>query len=88
MPKKIIIMCSLIIFGTIFISFIKNKTKEIENQILILNKENEELIIKLKNEKLENDYLSSPEKIKELAKKFLPKDYVEINKSQFKYLND
>ena len=48
MPKKIIIMCSLIIFGTIFISFIKNKTKEIENQILILNKENEELIIKLK----------------------------------------
>jgi len=47
-----------------------------------------DLVEKLKNEKLENNYLSAPERVKKLAKIHLSQDYIEMDKTNFKYLNE
>jgi len=61
MRKKISIVLFIIIFGTICVSYIKNKTRDLEKEILKLKQEQTDLVEKLKNEKLENNYLSAPE---------------------------
>ena len=63
-----------------FLSLISN--------ILKLKQEQTELVEKLKNEKLENNYLSAPERVKKLAKLHLSPDYIEMDKTNFKYLNE
>ena len=57
MRKKISIVLFIIIFGTICVSYIKNKTRDLEKEILKLKQEQTDLVEKLKNEKLENNYL-------------------------------
>jgi cell division protein FtsL len=88
MRKKISIIFFVVIFGTISISFIKNKTRDLEKEILKLRQEQVDLNEKLKNERLENNYLSAPEKVKRLAKIHLSQDYIEMDKTNFRYLND
>ena len=56
--------------------------------ILKLKQEQSELVEKLKNEKLENNYLAAPERVKKLAKIHLSPDYIEMDKTNFKYLNE
>ena len=88
MRKKISIVLFIIIFGTICVSYIKNKTRDLEKEILKLKQEQTDLVEKLKNEKLENNYLSAPERVKKLAKIHLSQDYIEMDKTNFKYLNE
>ena len=88
MRNKILIVVSIIVFGTIFVSYIKNKTRDLEKEILKLKQEQSELVEKLKNEKLENNYLAAPERVKKLAKIHLSPDYIEMDKTNFKYLNE
>jgi cell division protein FtsL len=70
------------------VSYIKNKTRDLEKEILKVKQEQTDLVEKLKNEKLENNYLSAPERVKQLAKKNLSPDYIEMDKTNFKYLNE
>ncbi len=88
MRNKILIVVSIIVFGTICVSYIKNKTRDLEKEILKLKQEQSELVEKLKNEKLENNYLAAPERVKKLAKIHLSPDYIEMDKTNFKYLNE
>ena len=88
MRKKIGLILSIVIFGKVCVSYMKNKTRDIEKEILKLKQEQADLIEKLKNEKLENNYLASPERVKKLAKLHLSKDYIEMNKNNFRYLNE
>ena len=88
MRKNIIIIVFVVVFGTICVSYIKNKTRDLEKEILKLKQDQLELTEKLKNEKLENNYLSAPERVKKLAKLHLSQDYIEMDKTNFKYLNE
>ena len=88
MRKKIAIVVFIVIFGTICVSYIKNKTRDLEKEILKLKQEQTDLVEKLKNDKLENNYLSAPERVKKLAKLHLSPDYIEMDKTNFKYLNE
>jgi cell division protein FtsL len=88
MRKNISIIAFVILFGTICVSYIKNKTRDLEKEILKLKQDQLELTDKLKNEKLENNYLSAPERVKKLAKLHLSQDYIEMDKTNFKYLNE
>jgi len=87
MRKNILIIVSVIVFGTICVSYIKNKTRDLEKEILKLKQDQIELTEKLKNEKLESNYLSAPERVKKLAKLHLSQDYIEMDKTNFRYLN-
>ena len=88
MREKIAIILFIVIFGTVCVSYIKNKTRDVEKEILELKEEQENLVEKLKNEKLENNYLASPERVKKLAKLHLSPDYIEMDKNNFRYLNE
>jgi cell division protein FtsL len=88
MRKNISIIVFVVVFGTICVSYIKNKTRDLEKEILKLKQDQLELAEKLKNEKLENNYLSAPERVKKLAKLNLSQDYIEMDKTNFKYLNE
>jgi cell division protein FtsL len=88
MRKNISIIVFVVVFGTICVSYIKNKTRDLEKEILKLKQDQLELAEKLKNEKLENNYLSAPERVKKLAKLHLSQDYIEMDKTNFKYLNE
>jgi cell division protein FtsL len=87
MRKNILIIVLVIVFGTICVSYIKNKTRDLEKEILKLKQDQVELTEKLKNEKLESNYLSAPERVKKLAKLHLSQDYIEMDKTNFRYLN-
>ena len=59
----------LLVFSTIIItSLIKNSTKEIEDEVYLLKENIRFLESRLKNNKLEYDYLSSSEKLLEFQK--------------------
>ncbi len=88
MREKIVIILFIVIFGTVCVSYIKNKTRDIEKEILKLNQEQADLLEKLRNEKLENNYLASPERVKKLAKLHLSPDYIEMDKNNFRYFNE
>lgn len=88
MRKNISIIVFIVVIGTICVSYIKNKTRDLEKEILKLKQDQLELAEKLKNEKLENNYLSAPERVKKLAKLHLSQDYIEMDKTNFKYLNE
>ncbi|MEY4370523.1 MAG: hypothetical protein RIQ48_232 [Pseudomonadota bacterium] len=88
MRKNISIIVFIVVFGTICVSYIKNKTRDLEKEILKLKQDQLELAEKLKNEKLENNYLSAPERVKKLARLHLSQDYIEMDKTNFKYLNE
>ena len=88
MREKMAIILFIVIFGTVCVSYIKNKTRDVEKEILKLKEEQENLVEKLKNEKLENNYLASPERVKKLAKLHLSPDYIEMDKNNFRYLNE
>ena len=88
MREKIVIILLIVIFGTVCVSYIKNKTRDIEKEILKLKQEQADLVEKLKNEKLENNDLASPERVKKLAKLHLSPDYIEMDKNNFRYFNE
>ena len=86
MFKNILISLLLLIIGTTFTSFYKNKSKELENQLNIKKKNIFELK-KIKNLELkENVYLKSPENIQKLADKYLSKNYIYFNNEDIEFL--
>ncbi len=86
MFRNILISLFLLIMGTSFTSFYKNKSKELENQINTKKKNIFELK-KIRNLELkENVYLKSPENIQKLANKYLSKDYLYFNNEDIEFL--
>jgi len=78
----------LILFLIILTSYTKNSTKKIEDQIYTLNENIRFLKDELKDNKLEQDYLSSSEKLLEYQKLYF-ENSLKVNnniKHIFRYL--
>ena len=68
-----------VIFVLILItSFVKNSTKEIEDQIFVINENIRPLKSELEDVLLEFNYLSSPEKLVQYQRQYFEKDLVKI----------
>ena len=75
-----------ITFLVITTSIIKNSTRELENKIINSNEKIKILINRKEVIKLQNDYLSSPQRLFEFKNKFLDNlEVLELNK--FKHLS-
>lgn len=84
MFKKIIFLVILVISSSFVINFLKLKSKSLEDKILIKKDEILNLEKKIKQEVSENNYLKTPERIEQLAKKYLPNDYIFYKKENIK----
>ena len=83
--KKYILVFT-IFFLVVTTSIIKNSTRELENKIFNSNEKIKILINRKEIIKLQNDYLSSPQRLFEFKNKFL--DNLEVLElSKFKHLS-
>ena len=76
--KKYIIT-SLIVFLILFTALIKNSTKKIEDQIFTKQENLRSLKSEFENVKLENEYLSSPEKLFEYHDLYFDDELIKKN---------
>ena len=86
MFKNLFISLSILLFGSFFTNFYKNKSKDLENKINEKKKIIYELKISNELEIKENIYLKSPENIKRLASKYLDNKYIFFEKKNIDYL--
>tara|TARA_B100001057_G_scaffold491373_1_gene581457 strand:+ start:1011 stop:1316 length:306 start_codon:yes stop_codon:yes gene_type:complete len=84
--NRIIIIFS-IFFLIIFTTFIKNSSKKIEDKIFIKNEVLRNLNKEFQNYKLENDYLSSAEKLMEYHISYFDNELMEKKIEQIEILN-
>ena len=85
MFKNIFFSLFLLIIGTSITNFYKNKTKDLEDK-LVIKKKNILELRKINNLELkENVYLKSPENIQKLANKYLGKDYIFFKNENIEY---
>lgn len=84
--NRIIIIFS-IFFLIIFTTFIKNSSKKIEDEIFIKNEIIRSLNKEFQNYKLENDYLSSAEKLMEYHISYFDNELIEKKIDQIEILN-
>ena len=82
MFRKYSITLVFFLIGLVSIHFLKNETRELEVKIEKKTKN----ILKLKEnldiQKIEFSYLSNPQRIAELAKTYLSKDYISLFPNQ------
>jgi len=84
MKKYVLVF--IITFLVITTSIVKNSTRELENKIFNSNEKIKILINRKEIIKLQNDYLSSPQRLFEFKNKFL--DNLEVLElSKFKHLS-
>ena len=85
MFKNIFFSLFLLIIGTSITNFYKNKTKDLEDK-LVIKKKNILELRKINNLELkENVYLKSPGNIQKLANKYLGKDYIFFKNANIEY---
>ncbi len=84
--KRIIVIFS-IFFLIVFTAFIKNSSKKIEDEIFIKKEILRGLNKEFQNYKLENDYLSSAEKLMEYHNLYFDNELIEKKIEQIEILN-
>ena len=84
MVKKFFLLIFIIFFGTFFTNFLKNKTKELDQKIILKKDDIFELKKNNESEIKENIFFKNPERIKLLAEKYLSEDYIFYNKPNIK----
>ena len=82
-----------VVFTTIFIlilatSLVKNSTKEIEDEIFIVNENIRPLKSELGDMLLEYNYLSSPDKLTRYQNQYFEKDLIKIDIIKIKILTE
>jgi len=82
----LLISLFILLFGSFFTNFYKNKSKDLENKINEKKKIIYDLKISNEIEIKENIYLKSPENIKRLASKYLDNKYIFFEKKNIDYL--
>ena len=75
MKQLVLVVIFILILIT---SFVKNSTKEIEDQIFAINEDIRPLKSELEDELLEFNYLSSPEKLVQYQTQYFEKDLIKI----------
>ena len=85
--KKYSVISVLFICGLVFVSIVKNKTRNLENIINSLEASNNIIKFNLNQATLDNEVITSPENISRLAKEYLNTNFIAYKKSQIKNLN-
>ena len=80
-----------VVFATVFIlilvtSLVKNSTKEIEDNIFMVNENIRPLKLELGDVLLEYNYLSSPDKLTQYQTQYFEKDLIKIDITKIKKL--
>ena len=78
----------LFVCGLLFVSAVKNKTRNLEQEINSLRASNNVIKFNLDQAILDNEVITSPENISRLAKEYLNTDFISYKKSQLRQLND
>ena len=86
--KKYTLVISFFIFGLILVSTIKNETRKLQKEISNLQFSLNTMKITVHEANLDYQYLTSPDNIDKLAKKYLETDFTFYKKSQIVPLNE
>ena len=85
--KKISIILVAFVFGLIFVSAIKNETRNLEKEINDLHALINSIKTDLHQATLDHEFITSPENVSDLAKKYLETDLRHYKISQINLLN-
>jgi len=86
--KKYSFMTIVFVFGLIFVSVVKNQTRNLEKEISYLKASISSIEFNLDQAILDNEVITSPENLSMLAKEYLNNDLIYYKKSQIKNLDD
>ena len=86
--KKYSFMGILFVCGLLFVSVVKNETRNLQKEINNLKASINVIKFNLDQAILDNEIITSPENISLLAKEYLSIDLVSYKRSQIKQLND
>ena len=86
--KKYSLMATLFISGLLIISVVKNETRNLQKDINNLKASVNAIKYNLHQTILDNEVITSPENISQLAKEYLNIELISYKKSQIKQLND
>ena len=78
----------LFVCGLLFVSAVKNKTRNLEKEINSLRASNNVIKFNLDQAILDNEVITSPENISKLAQEYLNNNLIYYKKSQIKNLNE
>ena len=85
--SKYSLMTVLFVCGLLFVSTVKNETRNLEKEINSLRTSNNVIKFNLDQAILDNEVIISPENISRLAKEYLDTDFISYKQSQIKQLN-
>ena len=85
--RKYSFMAVLFVCGLLFVSVVKNETRNLENVINSLRASNNVIKFNLNQAILDNEVIISPENISRLAKEYLDTDFISYKQSQIRQLN-
>ena len=86
--KKYSLMGVLFVFGLLFVSVVKNETRNLGKEIDSLRASNNVIKFNLDQAMLDSEVITSPENISLLAKEYLNINFVSYKKSQIKQLDE
>ena len=86
--KKYSFMAFLFVFGLLFVSAVKNETRNLQKKINNLEASINAVKFNLDQAIIDNEVITSPENISLLAEEYLNIDLVPYKRSQIKQLND
>jgi len=86
--KKYSLMTILFVCGLLFVSAVKNETRNLEKKINNLTASKNVIKFNLDQAILDNEVITSPENISRLAKEYLNINLTSYKRSQIKNLND
>ena len=86
--KKYSLMTILFVCGLLFVSAVKNETRNLEKEINNLRASNNVIKFNLDQAILDNEVITSPENIARLAEEYLNTDFISYKKSQIKHIDE
>ena len=86
--SKYTLMTVLFVFGLLFVSVVKNGTRNLEKEITNLRASVNVVKFNLDQAILDNEVITSPENISRLAKEYLDTDFTTYKRSQIRQLNE
>ena len=85
---KFSLIAVVFVCGLLFVSVVKNETRNLEKEINSLRASNNVIKYNLNQAILDNEVITSPENISRLAKEYLNTDFIYYKKSQIRQLYD
>ena len=86
--KKYPLMAILFVCGLVFVSLVKNETRNLQREINNLEASINVIQFNLDQAVLDNEVITSPENLSLLAKEYLDTDLASYKRSQIKQLNN